>query len=128
MWTTGRTFGMDFGTWFIFPGLFFLGGPAIQVAEDLITAYASNAPDSIKSRVKANLKEDFLVHVDLDDMRNTNINTMWFPSGYFINDYLEARRAVLNGRPLVQGFGRFFNIPPAKRASVYFDGAPFFNQ
>lgn len=128
MWTTGRTFGMDFGTWFIFPGLFFLGGPAIQVAEDLITAYASNAPDSIKSRVKANLKEDFLVHVDLDDMRNTNINTMWFPSGYFINDYLEARRAVLNGRPLVQGIGRFFNIPPAKRASVYFDGAPFFNQ
>jgi hypothetical protein len=127
MWATGKTFGLDFGSWFIFPGLFFLGGPLVQVAEDFVTVYASNAPDTVKNRAKGSLRR-FWPEVDLDDMRNTDFRTMWFPTSYFINDYIQARNASKEGKPFVQAMGRFFNIPISKKPSIYFDGATFFNQ
>lgn len=127
MAATGKFYGLDFGAWFVLPGLFFVGGPLVQTAEDLITVFASNAPDVVKERTRGGMQRMW-PQVDLNDHRNTDVRTMWFPGTYFINDIMEARRLSQEGKPLVQAVGRFFNIPRSDKPSVYFDGAEWFRK
>jgi hypothetical protein len=121
----GQALGMDFYRWLLFPGIFFTGGPTVQIAQDLATLI--NGSDDDKRRAISSLK-NLVPTVDLDDMRNTDIRSMFFPFSYFISDIQQGFQAIENGRPIPGAVGRFFSVPLSDKPSWLETGSPFFFQ
>lgn len=121
----GRALGMDFYRWLLFPGIFFTGGPTVQMAQDV--ANIINGSDDDRRRAISSLK-GMLPEVDLDDMRNTDIRSMFFPFSYFIGDIQQGFKARENGEPWPGTLGRFFSVPLSDKPSWLDSGSSFFFQ
>jgi hypothetical protein len=121
----GRALGMDFYRWLLFPGIFFTGGPTVQMAQDI--ANIINGSDDDRRRAISSLK-NMLPEVDLDDMRNTDIRSMFFPFSYIIGDIQQGLKARENGEPWPGVLGRFFAVPLSDKPSWLDSGSSFFFQ
>lgn len=120
----GQAMGMDFYRWLLFPGIFFTGGPTVQMAQDV--ADIINGSDDDRRRAVSSLKS-MLPEIDTDDMRNTDLRSMFFPFGYFIGDIQLGIRAFENGEPLPGVLGRFFAVPLSDKPS-WLDTGEFFRE
>ena len=121
----GQAIGLDFYRWLLFPGIFFTGGPTVQMAQDV--AQILNGSDDDRRRAIASLRGMF-PEIDLDDMRNTDIRSMFFPFSYFIGDIQQGIEARERGEPLPGVLGRFFSVPLSDKPSWLETGSPFFFQ
>ena len=87
---------------------------------------ADNGSDDDRRRAIASLKSQ-LPEIDLDDMRNTDLRSMFFPFGYFIGDIQQGFQAREDGAPWPGTLGRFFAVPLSDKPS-WLDGGSFFQE
>lgn len=105
---TGTVLGFDLFSWMTLPGLFFLGGPSVQMVGLINDAISGRGID--KDLARARLKQ---ILPNFDDPRSP-----FLPGSYFLGDILQAIDDADNP---VEFFGRGTGIPLKKGRSMLDD-------
>lgn len=121
LFTTGRVFGVNLSRWFLIPGLFFTGGPAMQLANTIVKAVMGYGEEREAARERlSRLYPD----VNWDRPAMSDIRSL-FPASYAVQDLIFGYQAWNRGESIPKIGGRVFSIPIDEKQSVIEGGKLF---